>query len=926
MKKVFFSLMAALVAIPVFFSCVEKEQELPVIEEKPVVPTEYTYSFDIADGETRARLTEEGVLWDNNDPVGLYVQSGDSPATHMGTEVLVQEGSSPKVVFSTAEPLAAGTQVYAYYPYQAGSAGVDAAKIVFPKTQQGGGVSAMPMAGLPVEVRQGEGANGIIRFLNLGAVIDFRVYSASHAGERIQSITFAVNSGAFVSGEATLDVSGVSSSSEGFSIPALTWTAGESSVTLTQDATVALNKELASQNNLFMVVAPGTYDGTITIVTNAATYSFDFANIVLERNGIKGFNMNLDGSKATRSNEYVRVNSLEDVVSGGTYLIVYESESKVFHPILNADGSTYKTSGNAESAIITNNRIQVSSGTAVDASRVILEKVSGTTSDYYIKVPSANDSYFYLSSSAFKLGQNASTLSFDQNGKVTFKRSGSTYYLNYRNSAFTSYRSSTSLALYTPDRGGLQAQALQFSEHSFSCNIFGLALPVINVAGVPTLSGAQTNVTYYSSDPSVAFVSSDGSITVWKDGKVVITALAEANDQYEQGLASYTLTVWNGFNLENDMLAQYLDRVDARPYNPPADYSITYMTSDLYSGNTNQTNRLDWPKPVSVSWTNPAQGNATKVIHVYNDADLDGVVNENDFELSVPITYSSSTTADIFNLIPNRAYYYEVINGNDAEPVASGSFRTAGRRRMIKVGDSPYGKGYANNCRDFGGQVTADGTKMIKYGKMFRGSNMDLTSDEAKAVLKDYLKIGLDVDLRRDQHVESWDGYQGDGNNIINDALNLGDDWHTTQSFGSWEDLSSPTKMNDVLTRVFSAVASNRGVYIHCMVGADRTGYVCMLIEAILGIGQGGCDVDYELTSFSGAVDSGKPRLRTGANNHYYFTKTSYGVTTVQGVDYINTLPGNTFQEKAIYWVVNNTSLTQEDIIAFQNNMLEDLN
>ena len=372
------------------------------------------------------------------------------------------------------------------------------------------------------------------------------------------------------------------------------------------------------------------------------------------------------------------------------------------------------------------------------------------------------------------------------------------------------------------------------------------------------------------------------------------------------------------YSIENDKVKAYLDAVYETPYNPE-DYSYTYMTGNLYQGNTNKTNRTDWPKPVPVSWSNPTSGNGAKVVYVYNDMAM------SDLELSVPVSKASATSADVYNLIPGRTYYYKVTNGQNAQPVANGTFATTGRRRMLKVGDSPYGKGYANNCRDFGGQMTTDGRR-IKYGRLFRGSNMDKTSEEAKAFLSHYMNIGLDVDLRRDRHVESWDGYQGDGNNILNDALDLGEDWHTNQSISSWDDLSSPTKMNDILTKIFRAVAQDKGVYIHCMVGADRTGYVCMLLEAVLGISQGWCDVDYELTSFSGAVDTGRPRLRTGENNHYYFSKTSNGVLTVQGVDYINTLPGDTFQEKAIYWIVNNTSLGMSDIFAFRNKMLEDIN
>lgn len=359
------------------------------------------------------------------------------------------------------------------------------------------------------------------------------------------------------------------------------------------------------------------------------------------------------------------------------------------------------------------------------------------------------------------------------------------------------------------------------------------------------------------------------------------------------------------YSVENDKMAAYLNDVYQSPYSP-SDYSVTHMKSEYYSGNKSTTNRLDWPKPVPVKWTNPASGNASKVVSVYNDA------ARTHLELSVEAG-ASVTSADIYNLIPGRTYYYTVTNGGSE--IARGQFRTTGRRRMLKVGDSPYGRGYANNCRDFGGQPAMNG-KTIKYGKIFRGSNMDLTTDVQKGFLRKYLKVALDVDLRSDEDTE------GTGDGHLYDALGLGD-MHTTEMYNSWEQLTTVASMNATLMKILDAVAAGKVPYIHCKVGADRTGYVCMLLEAILGVPQGWCDVDYELTSFSGAVDGGKARLRTGEINYYYRTKKEWNGTSVRGVDFINTISGNTFQDKAINYLVNTLGIPQEKITAFQNNMLE---
>jgi len=364
------------------------------------------------------------------------------------------------------------------------------------------------------------------------------------------------------------------------------------------------------------------------------------------------------------------------------------------------------------------------------------------------------------------------------------------------------------------------------------------------------------------------------------------------------------------YSLENDIVTQYLNDVDRSPYSPD-NYSVTHMQKAYYSGNKSTTNRLDWPRPVPVRWTNPSSGNGAKVVYVYNDAAM------TDLELSVNVSDASATRADVYNLIPGRVYYYVVKNG--AAELSHGSFETTGRRRMLKVGDSRYGMGYANNCRDFGGQKTTSG-RTIKYGKIFRGSNMDLTSDEQKECLLNYMKVGLDVDLRTNN---TSDG-AGAGTNHLYDALGLGE-MHTTQEYDSWEELTTVASMNATLTKILDAVAAGKVPYIHCKVGADRTGYVCMILEALLGVPQGACDVDYELTSLSGAVDNGVPRLRNGGTNYYYLSIKNYKgeITSVRGVDFINTFSGNTFQEKAIDYVVNTLGIPQEKISAFQNNMLE---
>ena len=68
------------------------------------------------------------------------------------------------------------------------------------------------------------------------------------------------------------------------------------------------------------------------------------------------------------------------------------------------------------------------------------------------------------------------------------------------------------------------------------------------------------------------------------------------------------------------------------------------------------------------------------------------------------------------------------------------------------------------------------------------------------------------------------------------------------------------TKLANALVKVMENTVNGKVTYIHCWVGADRTGTICWMLEGLLGVSSKDCSIDYELTSFSGR----KARLRTG--------------------------------------------------------------
>ena len=115
--------------------------------------------------------------------------------------------------------------------------------------------------------------------------------------------------------------------------------------------------------------------------------------------------------------------------------------------------------------------------------------------------------------------------------------------------------------------------------------------------------------------------------------------------------------------------------------------------------------------------------------------------------------------------------------------------------------------------------------------------------------------------------------------------------------------------MGPTLMRIMNAVHHGVNVYIHCMVGADRTGGTCLYLESLLGIAPERCDIDFELTSFSTVG----LRARNGSSPEQYYTV----------YNAINNASGNTWQEKAINYVVNTLGVDRDMITQFQNDMLE---
>ena len=668
-------------------------------------------------------------------------------------------------------------------------------------------------------------------------------------------------------------------------------------------------------------VATVNSDGTVTpvapgIVTITATAVED------DQYNAGSASYTLKVKWASTSDTYVRVTRLDQINLDGEYVIAYEKgeERKAFKPILNAAKNAFSTStNNAVDVTIIDNEMNADE---VDPCRFTLANQEGTSKKFSLVVPEADgisDYYLYVYRNgvftAMKVDDSADTgyrptFSLSSDGKLTLKVT-SGYGFRFSSGSFsaTNSGSSDNLYLFVRSNGSAkQKQSLSFDSPTVTWTT-GDGYVIGQSYDPQTAAGAKTTVTYSAEPESVAKIEG-GKIKVVGPGSATITATAERTDQYYGATASYTLRIikmtdgWvdlGSFSLENKAFADYLDNAN-RSYSDNDDATNSVMSK--YSGSAySYVSRKDCPAPVTISWTYSTASKST-VISIYENETLTNPVwTQNATE--------RATSADVYNLIPGRKYYYTVSEGSLI--LERGYFNTTGRRRMIKVSDSK-GRGYANNCRDLGGLEVMDKgvKKTIRYGFLFRGTNMDKTTQTAEwPILLGFMNVGMDIDLRNGETVGTNFGNDGSQNRNRPLPTSIG---YTAPGFMSdknFPDLTTIEKVNDVVMAFFNTVKSGKAVYFHCFSGADRTGYIAMLIEGLLGVSEKDCSIDYELTSFCESVGG---RYRTGLPTDYDFR---------DGIAFLRGLQGDTFQNKIENYLVNTVGISKTDIDEFKSRVLE---
>ncbi|MBP3347527.1 MAG: tyrosine-protein phosphatase [Clostridia bacterium] len=258
-----------------------------------------------------------------------------------------------------------------------------------------------------------------------------------------------------------------------------------------------------------------------------------------------------------------------------------------------------------------------------------------------------------------------------------------------------------------------------------------------------------------------------------------------------------------------------------------------------YAGNPNEVN-LTKPQYIKFSWKAdvPCHVEITCSVKYPNDPQTEILPPELDGDIY---------TCEAGNFFMRTEYSWQVVSDDGKQH--------SELRRFVTLDEFPraiFAQG-GGNIRDLGGLKTYDG-KSLRQGCVYRGGALECYLEEVlksnersysltprgKHVLRDLVRIKKDIDIRKDSV------------GVLNESP-LGGDVELLHLTLRGYELFYDTPWANKTKELFDLLAdeSNYPVYLHCMVGADRTGTVMCFLEMLLGVSRKDLIADYNITSLS---------------------------------------------------------------------------
>ncbi len=292
---------------------------------------------------------------------------------------------------------------------------------------------------------------------------------------------------------------------------------------------------------------------------------------------------------------------------------------------------------------------------------------------------------------------------------------------------------------------------------------------------------------------------------------------------------------------------------------------------------------FDICKPIEITWVNAYENVASFTVMYATKADFS----------DAKYTYASGSvnTVQLYNLYKASDYYIKVIaNLKDGTTRSTTStFKTADLGPRVIHLDGSY------NARDMGGYMTSSGKRTLQ-GLLYRSGQLDdiywngsanysteLTA-YGKYTAQKELGIKVDFDFRGSAYPAAIPGST-----------------HVFVGVGGYNLASATNKENIRKTFSIFSNINNYPMVFHCQGGADRTGTIAYLFNALLGVSELDVVRDYEFTTFS--IYS-----RRAIDSTSYIAKEDYQFYTT-----LNAQEGDTLQERVENYLLG-VGVTEQEI------------
>lgn len=303
------------------------------------------------------------------------------------------------------------------------------------------------------------------------------------------------------------------------------------------------------------------------------------------------------------------------------------------------------------------------------------------------------------------------------------------------------------------------------------------------------------------------------------------------------------------------------------------------------------TAEKSYPNAIALSWT--IEGAEAEFYRVR--------VSESEDMGDAWVLEVTEPTLELYNCKTGTTYYWSVaaVKGEKELALSAvGAFSTAGGApRTI------YCDGVAN-MRDLGGWETESGQK-VKQGLIYRCGRLNENNNTVvKArITADGLRTMAQLGIRTELDLREVDNNEVGG--LTDTSLISGAQYVQVPMDGTRGQLR--VSNGAAVVEVFKLLGdeANYPFAIHCSIGTDRTGYICYLINGLLGVSAEDLDRDYLLSNF-GSI---------GSSRHLNRIQNDY-------LDYVQSLPGETLSQKIEGYLLR-LGVAQSDIDTLRAMMLD---